>query len=384
MKKTTKSNSTKSTKTNPIAQEVTKVESTPIDTTDNYLLNNCDSLITRDEKYVPSGNGCMPKNRPIRQYIDYGVVTIDKPANPSSHEVVTWAKTILADVGCDKTGHSGTLDPNVTGVLTVCLNRSTRLAKMQQSMGKRYVCVVKFEKEVEESRFDKAVELLTGHLLQRPPLLCAVKRELRLRWIYKIEKLEFTGDRGLFIVDCEAGSYIRTLCTHMGLFCGVPAEMETLRRIRSGNSDESECVTLHDLMDAAYIYKTNKDETYLRKLIKPLESLLVSYKKIIVKDTAVASVCAGANLSIQGVFKYDETMDTTDTVVIMTSKGEAVAIGTPMVCGAEMKGMIQGFVCKPKRVIMEEGTYPRCWGIMTEYEIYSEEKETLLESKVNK
>ncbi|ORD95052.1 Centromere_microtubule binding protein cbf5 [Enterospora canceri] len=160
--------------------------------------------------------------------------------------------------------------------------------------------------------------------------------------------------------------------------------MDELRRIKSGHVTEEECVTLHDLLDAQYVYKKTGDEKYLRKLIKPLESLLINYKRIVLKDSAVGSICAGSSLSVQGVWMYDETIDTNDDVVMMTSKGEAVAIGTPVVCGNDIQNMIKGFVCKPKRVIMEEGTYPKCWGIMVDYEIYSEENGELLEKKTVK
>ena len=70
--------------------------------------------------------------RPLEEYLKYGVINLDKPANPSSHEVVAWIKKILK---VEKTGHSGTLDPKVTGCLIVCLNRATRLVKAQQSAG---------------------------------------------------------------------------------------------------------------------------------------------------------------------------------------------------------------------------------------------------------
>ncbi|ORD95855.1 CBF5 [Hepatospora eriocheir] len=112
-----------------------------------------------------------------------------------------------------------------------------------------------------------AVEKLTGHLYQRPPLECAVKRELRLRWIYSIEVLEFYEKTALFIVKCEAGSYIRTLCVHLGLMIGCGAEMGELRRIKSGFITEDSCVTLHDLKDAFYQYRTSGDDSIIRKLL---------------------------------------------------------------------------------------------------------------------
>ncbi len=70
----------------------------------------------------------------------YGVINLDKPSNPSSHEVVAWIRRILR---VTKTGHSGTLDPKVTGSLVVCVERATRLVKSQQGAGKEYVCIAR-------------------------------------------------------------------------------------------------------------------------------------------------------------------------------------------------------------------------------------------------
>jgi H/ACA ribonucleoprotein complex subunit 4 len=78
-----------------------------------------------------------------------GVINLDKPANPSSHEVVAWIKRILR---VEKTGHSGTLDPKVTGCLIVCIERATRLVKSQQGAGKEYVCIFRLHSPVEDER----------------------------------------------------------------------------------------------------------------------------------------------------------------------------------------------------------------------------------------
>ena len=86
----------------------------------------------RTNHYTPIPAGSTPLNRPYEELMKYGVINLDKPANPSSHEVVAWIKKLLK---VDKTGHSGTLDPKVTGCLIVCLNRATRLVKAQQSAG---------------------------------------------------------------------------------------------------------------------------------------------------------------------------------------------------------------------------------------------------------
>ena len=112
---------------------------------DAYLTRNVDKMFVRSDHYTPLENGCSPAKREIRQYIRLGVINLDKPSNPSSHEIVAWIKRILR---VDKTGHSGTLDPKVTGCLTVCIENATRLVKSQQGAGKEYVCVFKLNQVV--------------------------------------------------------------------------------------------------------------------------------------------------------------------------------------------------------------------------------------------
>jgi len=91
----------------------------------------------------------------------------------------------------------------------------------------------------------------------------------------------------------------------MGLLLGVGAHMQELRRVRSGAmSEEDGMVTLHDVLDAQWTYDNARDEAYLRKVIRPLESLLTSYKRIVVKDSAVNAVCYGAKLMIPGLLRF--------------------------------------------------------------------------------
>src|SRR5271154_2086842 len=126
------------------------------------------------------------------------------------------------------------------------------------SLGKEYVCVLRLHDALEtESQLPRAIENLKGALFQRPPLISAVKRQLRLRTIYESKLLEFDDDRRLavFWVSCEAGTYIRTLCVHLGLLLGVGGHMQELRRVRSGAMDETkDMVTLHDVLDAQWVY----------------------------------------------------------------------------------------------------------------------------------
>ncbi|KAK0735566.1 pseudouridine synthase [Apiosordaria backusii] len=300
------------------------------------LLKNYNDLLVRTNHWTPIPAGSAPYSRDIKSYISSGVINLDKPSNPSSHEVVAWLKRMLR---VEKTGHSGTLDPKVTGCLIVCVDRATRLVKAQQGAGKEYVCVIRLHD----------------------------KRQLRIRTIHESKLIEFDNDRhlGVFWVSCEAGTYIRTLCVHLGLLLGVGAHMQELRRVRSGvmSEDDGKLVTLHDVLDAQWAYDNGGDETLLRKVIHPLETLLCTYKRLVVKDSAVNAVCYGAKLMLPGLLRYSKDIEVHEEVVLITTKGEAIAIGIAQMSTVEMSTCDHGVVAKVKRCIMERDLYPRRWGL---------------------
>ena len=257
--------------------------------------------------------------------------------------------------------------------------------KSQQGAGKEYVCVIRLHDKLPggEAQLARALETLTGALFQRPPLISAVKRQLRIRTIHESKLYEFDNDRhlGVFWVSCEAGTYIRTLCVHLGLLLGVGAHMQELRRVRSGAMDEQDgMVTLHDVLDAQWLQDNTRDESYLRKVIRPLESLLTTYKRIVVKDSAVNAVCYGAKLMIPGLLRYGMIIPVTyhdrhtdrsaetgievhEEVVLITTKGEAIALGIAQMSTVELSTCDHGVVAKVKRCIMERDLYPRRWGL---------------------
>jgi H/ACA ribonucleoprotein complex subunit 4 len=159
------------------------------------LLKNFDRLNVRTNHYTPLPFGASPLNRNIKEYVKSGYINLDKPSNPSSHEVVAWIKRILK---VEKTGHSGTLDPKVTGCLIVCVDRATRLVKSQQSAGKEYVAVFKLHSAVETlTKVNQGLEKLRGALFQRPPLISAVKRQLRVRTVYDSKLLDYDDKRNM-------------------------------------------------------------------------------------------------------------------------------------------------------------------------------------------
>eukprot|EP00127_Corallochytrium_limacisporum_P001179 Clim_evm14s44 gene=Clim_evmTU14s44 len=345
------------------------------------LLKNYDSLNVRTGHYTPIPAGSSPLKRPIEDYVRYGFVNLDKPANPSSHEVVAWIKRILR---VEKTGHSGTLDPKVTGCLIVCIERATRLVKSQQGAGKEYICIARLHGAVDKAKVVRGLEQLTGALFQRPPLISAVKRQLRIRTIYENELLEFDDQRNLaiFRVSCQAGTYIRTLCVHLGLMLGVGGHMQELRRSRSGVVSEMDhSCTMHDILDAQWMYDHNRDESYLRRIVFPLERLLIGHKRIVVKDTAVNAICYGAKLMVPGLLRYENGIEVDEEVVLISTKGEAIALAIAQMTTAVMATCDHGIVAKIKRVIMERDTYPRRWGLGPKAQM---KKKLITEGKLDK
>lgn len=347
------------------------------------LLKNYDKLNVRTGHYTPIPTGHTPLRRPLKEYIRYGVINLDKPSNPSSHEVVAWIRRLLR---VEKTGHSGTLDPKVTGNLIVCVERATRLVKSQQSAGKEYVCIARLHGPVEggKAAVARGLETLTGALFQRPPLISAVKRQLRVRTIHDIKLRSYDDTRHLamFWVSCEAGTYIRTLCVHLGLLLGCGAHMQELRRVRSGSMGETEnMVTMHDLLDAQWMYDNHVDETYLRRVIMPLEVVLMKHKRMVMKDSAVNAVCYGAKLMVPGLLRFENDIDVDDEVVLMTTKGEAVAVGIAQMNTSTMATCDHGCVAKIKRVILDRDTYPRRWGLGP---MAQRKKQLITEGKLDK
>ncbi|CAG9837062.1 unnamed protein product [Diabrotica balteata] len=327
------------------------------------LLKHFDRLNIRTNHYVPLPNGASPLKRDISEYVKSGFINLDKPSNPSSHEVVAWIKRILR---VEKTGHSGTLDPKTTGCLIVCIERATRLVKSQQAAGKEYVSVFKLHSAVEFKKVVQSLEKLKGALFQRPPLISAVKRQLRVRTVYDSKLLDYdeTRNMGVFWVKCEAGSYIRTMCVHLGLLSGVGGQMLELRRVRSGIQGEmDQTATLHDVLDAQWLFDNHKDETYLRRVIKPLEGLLIQHKRIIMKDSSINAVCYGAKILIPGILRYEDGIELNEEIVIVTTKGEAIALGIALMTTSTIASCSHGIAAKIKRVIMERDLYPRKWGL---------------------
>jgi H/ACA ribonucleoprotein complex subunit 4 len=317
-------------------------------------------LLTKAEDTTDPEYGHKPSERPAADYIRYGLINLDKPAGPTSHEVAAWTKKIMH---LTRIGHGGTLDPKVTGVLPVTLEDSTKIVQALLHSGKEYVCVMKLHGDAEETRVQNVLAEFQDLIYQRPPLRASVKRQLRTRRIYYIDFLEKDGRNVLFRVGCEGGTYIRKLCYDTGEILGCGAHMQELRRTRAGPFTEN-TKTLVRLHDVAYWFgewEQQKDPKILHKFIQPMETALALIPKIMVRDSAVDAICHGASLTAPGILAAETGIAKGAMTAVLTLKGEAVALANALLSTEELLDLRHGIVATLQRVLMPRGTYPKVW-----------------------
>ncbi|MCD6263735.1 RNA-guided pseudouridylation complex pseudouridine synthase subunit Cbf5 [Candidatus Bathyarchaeota archaeon] len=315
-------------------------------------------IIVKDEEETDPEYGCPPEERPLKDLLRFGIINLDKPPGPTSHEVVAWVKRLLV---LDKAGHGGTLDPKVTGVLPIVLEEATKVVQALLPSGKEYVCILRTHREESEDRVREVLKLFEGEIWQRPPLRSSVSRRLRKRRIYRIEYLEGNGRDFLFKVACSAGTYIRKLCYDVGEVLGCGAHMRELRRTRSGPFTERGSHTMYELVDAVDLWREEGEEEPLRRLIQPMEAALEFLPKIYIRDSAVDALCHGAALAVPGILRFESGIERGTMVAVMTQKGEAVTISRALMSGKEILKAEHGLAAKTLRVLMPRGTYPRTW-----------------------
>ena len=311
-------------------------------------------ILVRKEAETSDKFGCKPEERQTEEIINYGIVNIDKPKGPTSHQVSDYAKKIL---NINKAGHSGTLDPAVTGVLPIALGRATRIVQTLLTAGKEYVAIMHLHKEIEEEKLKKTIQNhFIGKIEQMPPLKSSVKRQLRTRTIYYLDILEIDGKDVLFKVGTEAGTYIRKLIHDIGKKLGIGAHMAELRRTKAGPFDEFTLFTLHELTDAHYFFKEEKNEKFIRKVIQPVENGVKHLPKVWVFDTTVESLCHGIDLKVPGISKLNDNISKEEIVAIMTLKEELIALGTAAMTSKDMLGE-KGIAVQTEKVFMLPGVY---------------------------
>ena len=322
-------------------------------------LKQLENLVEIDQDITDDAYGTYYDKRTIEQLLNYGIIILDKPPGPTSHETVAWTKRILK---LPKIGHSGTLDPQVSGVLPLGLGEATKALGVLLYGPKEYHALGRIHSLPSKEKLDETIDLFRGEIFQKPPQRSAVVRQTRIRTIYEFEVLEQKERLLLTRILCEAGTYIRKLYYDLGELLGPGATMIELRRTRVDQFRETDgLVTLHELANAFAIWEEEKDDSKLMKMIKPVEYAFSELKSVVIRDSAVDAMCHGAQLAIPGVLQISPNLKKGDIVAIYTQKGEAVALAESTMSEEEIRDATKGYAFETKRIIMAPNTYPKKW-----------------------
>lgn len=298
-----------------------------------------------------ASRGTYPGARPIEQLLKNGFVLLDKWPGPTSRDVASTVKKIL---GASKAGHSGTLDPSVSGVLPICLDNAAKVMPALQGLDKEYVGIMRLHKDVPEKELREAAKKFIGKIKQTPPVRSAVARKERERTVHSFEILEVNGRDVLFRISCQAGTYVRVVCHQIGKLIGG-ANMTELRRTRVGPFTEEKCMKIQDLADA-YVAWKESDSDKIREIVLPVEKAVEHLKKIIIKDSAVFSTASGSPLYSTGVSRLEKGIMEGEMIGIFTLKGELVALATAKMDNNDMTRR-KGIAAKIDRVVIDKTVY---------------------------
>jgi H/ACA ribonucleoprotein complex subunit 4 len=305
---------------------------------------------------VPTATAAPPDRSlpPIPLPPDGAFLVVDKPRGPSSHQVTAWVRDLL---GAQRAGHAGTLDPGVSGVLVMAVGKSLRLLPLLLEFPKRYVTVVTLHGPASNAQVERVLQEFTGPIFQLPPVRSAVRRERRVRTIHELKLLERHGPDLLLEVQCDSGTYIRTLAVDLGEALGPGAHMAELRRVGTGPFTEKEIVSLAQLADAVALAREGKGEL-LASLLQPPARVWKRFPQVVVKDSAVDALAHGADLAASGVLKFVGGFEEGARVVLVTRKEELVALGIAMMASAAAQKAHKGWIVDAQSVLMETGRYP--------------------------
>ncbi|MGY4884945.1 MAG: RNA-guided pseudouridylation complex pseudouridine synthase subunit Cbf5 [Nanobdellota archaeon] len=262
----------------------------------------------------------IKEKKTTKELLEFGIINIDKPSGPTSFSV---SEFVCKTLKLRKTSHFGTLDPKVTGVLPIALNRACKLTGYFLGEDKEYVGVMRLHEELDIEKIKESIkEKFLGEIIQMPPVKSRVKRQNRPRTIYSFELLEKNGKDILFRVKCEGGTYVRKLIDDLGKEIEVGAHMLELRRISAGIFNEEDkkypCVKMYDFEKAVHEYE-NGNEKYLREILIPAEIVAQVYPALEIKEENITQILTGKPIYKKDLIK-DEGWKVDSIVSVFCNK----------------------------------------------------------------
>jgi tRNA pseudouridine55 synthase len=282
-----------------------------------------------------------------------GVLLLHKPAGMTSHDCVMKIRKMLH---IKKVGHTGTLDPDVSGVLPICIGKATKIVELLTGANKTYEGEVtlgfatttedasgeiieekKVDRIISRSEIERVFQELTGEILQTPPMYSAVKvkgkklyeyaragieveRPTRIVTIHELSLLDdretFAGDTisFRFRVTCSKGTYVRTLAVMIGEKLGFPAHMSHLVRTASGAFTIEQCSTFEEI-------EKKIEENELEKILLRIDEALFHLPKYQINDKVAEKVKNGALLPVPHFMQSINS-----PVLMINERNEALAL----------------------------------------------------------
>lgn len=288
---------------------------------------------------------------------DGAFLLIDKPRGPTSHQVAAWVRDLL---GLERAGHAGTLDPHVSGLLWIGVGPALKLLPLLLDFPKRYVGVIDLHGRVPAAELAAALAEFQGPIFQTPPVRSAVRRERRVRTIYRLTLLEQQGPHLLVDVTCESGTYIRSLAVDLGEALGVGAHLAELRRIGTGPFKEEQSASLHALADAVAEARAGHAEPLL-SMLHPIEEVRREFPQVFLKPSAAAAVAHGAGVARGGIRSVSRPFPEGAQVVLIAPDGAFLGVGEARVASDRFSSMPHGWVIESRRILVDSADYERLW-----------------------
>lgn len=280
-----------------------------------------------------------------------GLIVIDKPAGPTSHDVVVRMRRVLGE---RRIGHTGTLDPNASGVLPLVVGRATRLAKFLTSERKRYEAIVRLGVSTDtydgegkqaggrwsgplpsRAEIEQALTVYRGTFEQQPPAYSAKKIDGERAYnaaragatlmpapvavtVHRLEILDISGEDVTLAIDCSAGFYVRSLAHDLGRRLGTGAHLSALRRVASG------ALTLDDAIPLEFAERSREDAL---EALLPMEAMLPQFGAVVLTDEGLLRAVHGRNISEAEV--ASGSLASTGPVRLVDQLGQLVGIAEP-------------------------------------------------------
>ncbi len=225
----------------------------------------------------------LKQEKSLKELLEFGILNIDKPESMTSFDVSDYIRKKLK---LRKTSHFGTLDPMVTGVLPIALNRAVKLTGFFLGEDKEYQGIMRIHKEIDIEKIQKAInEKFLGKIMQKPPVKSRVKRVERQREIKSFKLLSQKGKDIIFNTEVQGGTYIRKLISDLGEYMGIDMHMAQLRRMRAGIFKVENSIPLKEI--------ENLSEEQLKEKIIPAEIVSEIYPAVEIKKQVADKVLHG-------------------------------------------------------------------------------------------